>query len=165
MRHQDLSGAGRAIGAAALWALLQVTPAAAEQWRPYDNPTLGYTVEVPVGLGQEAETEAGLVIQSPTTTLTVFGLVVTPMDFATAVETAIASSEDVWFAVTARSVTPEWARYTAVNGAQLQAVGLVALCDGASLAAYELRYMEADSVAMAPVIDRLSSTLRVNRPC
>ena len=145
--------------------MLLASPAVAAEWRPYDNPAFGYTVDVPVGLGQEAETEAGLIIQSATVTLTVFGLAVAPMDFATVVETAIASSEDEGFVVTGQSVTPEWARYVAVNGAQRQAVGLVALCDGASLAAYELRYMEADSTAMAAVAERLGGTLRVNRPC
>ncbi|MEO7223647.1 MAG: hypothetical protein ABIY37_14355 [Devosia sp.] len=145
--------------------MLLATPAVAQDWRAYDNSALGYAVDVPVALGQVAETDEGLIIQSPTVTLTVFGLIVAPMDFATAVETAIASSEDEGFAVTERSVTPEWARYAAANGAQRQAVGLVALCDGGSLAVYELRYMEADSAAMAPVIERLASTLRVNRPC
>ena len=61
--------------------------------------------------------------------------------------------------------TPERARYAAVDGARRQAVGLVVLCGGGSLAAYELRYMEADMGAMAPVIDRLESTLRNNREC
>jgi hypothetical protein len=145
--------------------LLLTTLAVAQDWRAYDNSTLGYAVDVPSGLGESRETDEGLIIQSPTVTLTVFGLRVEPMDFATAVETAIASSEDEGFAVTERSVTPEWARYSAVDGARRQAVGLVALCDGASLAAYELRYMEADTAAMAPIIERLSSTLRVNRPC
>lgn len=145
--------------------MLLATPAVAQDWRAYDNSALGYAVDVPVGLGQVAETDEGLVIQSPTVTLTVFGLVVAPMDFAAAVETAIASSEDEGFVVTERSVTPEWARYAAVDGARRQAVGLVTLCDGASIAAYELRYTEADGAAMAPVIERLASTLRVNRPC
>ncbi|MEO6014467.1 MAG: hypothetical protein ABIQ30_12900 [Devosia sp.] len=145
--------------------LLLTTPAMAQDWRPYENHTMLYAVDVPAGLGQVAETEAGLIIQSPTVTLTVFGLTVAPMDFATAVATSIGSSEDEGFALTERSVTPEWARYLASNGAQKQAVGLVALCDGASIAAYELRYMEADVVAMAPVIERLAGTLRVSRPC
>ena len=144
---------------------LLATPAAAQDWRAYDNSTLLYAVDVPVGLGQVAETEEGLVVQSPTLTLTVFGLVVTPMDFASAAETAIGSSEEEGFVLTERSVTPEWARYEAANGAQRQAVGLVALCDGASLAAYELRYMEADAAAMRKVIERLSTSLRVSRPC
>lgn len=145
--------------------LLLATPAVAQDWRPYDNSTLGYTVDLPVGLGESRETDEGLIIQSPTVTLTVFGLRIEPMDFAKAVETAIASSEDDGFTVTDRTVTLEWAHYAAVSGAQRQAVGLVALCDGKSLAAYELRYMEADIAAMAPVIERLSSTLRVNKPC
>lgn len=145
--------------------LLLATPALAQDWRAYDNGALGYAVDVPAGLGQVAETDEGLVIQSRTVTLTVFGLTVAPMDFTTAVATAIASSEDEGYVVSERRVTPEWARYSAVSGAQQQAVGLVALCDGASLAAYELRYMETDAAAMVPVIERLSSTLRVNRPC
>jgi hypothetical protein len=145
--------------------LLLATPALAQDWRPYENSAMLFAVDVPVALGQVAETDEGLIVQSPTVTLTVFGLAVAPMDFATAVETAIASSEDEGYVVAGRSVTPEWARYTATDGARRQAVGLVALCDGASLAAYELRYMEADTVAMAPVIERLSSTLRVSRPC
>jgi len=153
------------IAAGALAALLLATPALAQDWRAYENSTLSYAVDVPVGLGQVAETTEGLVIQSPTVTLTVFGLVVAPMDFATATQTAIASSEEEGFVLTDRRVTPDWARYGAVNGAQLQAVGLVALCDGQSVAAYELRYMEADVAAMAPVIERLDGTLRVSRPC
>jgi hypothetical protein len=145
--------------------MLLATPATAQDWRLYDNPEMGYAVDIPAGLGQVAETVEGLIVQSPTVTLTVFGLDVTPMDFETAVETAIASSEDEGFVLTGSTVTPEWARYAAANGATRQAVGLVALCDGMSIAAYELRYMEADSVTLAPVIDRLSETLRVSRPC
>ncbi len=145
--------------------MLLATPTVAQDWRAYDNSALGYAVDVPMGLGESRETDEGLIIQGPTVTLTIFGLSVAPMDFATAVETAIASSEDEGFAITERSVTPEWARYAAVDGARQQAVGLVALCDGASVAAYELRYMEADGAAMAPVIERLAGTLRVNRPC
>ncbi len=144
---------------------LLATPAAAQDWRAYENSTLMYAVDVPAGLGQVAETAEGLVVQSATVTLTVFGLVVTPMDFATAAQTAISSSEDEGFVLTDRSVTPEWARYAAMNGAQRQAVGLVALCDGQSVAAYELRYMEADTASMQPIIERLSTTLRVSRPC
>ena len=111
------------IAAGALAALLLATPALAQDWRAYENSTLSYAVDVPVGLGQVAETTEGLVIQSPTVTLTVFGLVVAPMDFATATQTAIASSEEEGFVLTDRRVTPDWARYGAVNGAQLQAVG------------------------------------------
>lgn len=145
--------------------LLLAPPAMAQDWRAYDNSLLGYTVDVPAALGQVAETDEGLIIQSPTVTLTVFGLRVEPMDFATAVETAIGSSADEGFVVTDRNVTNEWARYAAADVARHQAVGLVALCDGGSIAAYELRYMEADIAAMAPIIERLAATLRVNRPC
>jgi hypothetical protein len=145
--------------------MLLATPAVAQDWRAYDNSALGYAIDVPVGLGESRETDEGLIVQSPTVTLTVFGLTVAPMDFATAVETAIASSEDDGFVVTERTVTLQWARYGAVDGARRQAVGLVALCDGQSIAAYELQYMEADSVSMAAIIERLSETLRVNRPC
>jgi hypothetical protein len=145
--------------------LLLATPAAAQDWRLYDNVEMGYAVDIPAGLGQVAETVEGLIVQSPTVTLTVFGLDVAPMDFETAVATAIASSEDEGFAITGSTVTHEWARYAATNGATRQAVGLVALCDGTSIAAYELRYMEADSVTLTPVIDQLSETLRVSRPC
>lgn len=145
--------------------MLLATPAAAQDWRAYENNALGYAVDVPAGLGQVAETDEGLVVQSPTVTLTVFGLRIDPMDFASAVETAIASSADEGFVISERVVTPEWARYAAVNGAQLQAVGLVALCEEGTIAAYELRYMEADTPTMTSIIERLASTLRVSRPC
>jgi hypothetical protein len=148
-----------------LAALLLATPAAAEEWQTYRNVPVGYAIDVPVSLGQMTESAEGLVIESPTVTLTVFGIEIAPMDFATAVETAAASSADEGFMVTDKATTPERARYAAVDGARRQAVGLVALCGGGSLAAFELRYMEADMGAMAPVIDRLESTLRNDRAC
>jgi hypothetical protein len=148
-----------------LTALLLATPAAAAEWQIYKNVLVGYAIELPDGLGKRTETDAGVVIESPTMTLTVFGLEIAPMDFATAAETAAASTAGEGYSITGKVTTPERAHYAAVDGARRQAVGLVVLCPGSALAGYELRYMEADIGAMTPVIERLDATLRNIRNC
>jgi hypothetical protein len=144
---------------------MMAAPAAAGEWRDYKNTYVGYAIDLPVSLGQASETQEGVVIDSPTVTLTVFGLDIYPMDFATAAERAAASSADEGYAVTGRTILPDRARYGAAQGARRLAVGLVELCGGGALAGFELRYMEADTVAMAPVIARLDRSLRNNREC
>ena len=151
-------------GILAVLLTLAVAPAVAEDWRRYDNAAFGYAIELPVPFEIVEENEARLVLRDGPRTLEVFGLDLAPLDFEEAVNLAIGSSEDEGYAVTGRAVTSRWAQWMGINGEWQLAAVLVPLC-GSALAGYELRFTEADGVAMQPVIDRLTSSLRRTRDC
>ena len=144
--------------------LMAAAPAGAEEWRRYDNRAFGYALDVPAAFAVAQEDTAQLVLRDGPRTLEIFGLDIAPLAFEEAVTLAIASSADEGFAVTARTVTPGWARWSGSDGARHVAVAVVPLC-GTALAGFELRYQEADGAAMQPVIDRLTSTLTSTRAC
>lgn len=149
---------------ATLLLMLAAEAAPAAEWRVYDNAAFGYAVEVPPDFEIAEEDAARLVLTDGPRRLEIFGLDLAPLGFEQAVALAMQSSVDEGFAIGAQSVTPRWARWTGVDGARQLAVGVVALC-GTALAGYELRYQEADGVAMQAIIDRLQVSLRKTADC
>ena len=151
-------------GTLAALLMLAASPAAAEEWRQYDNAAFGYAIELPASFAIEEQNEARLVLRDGPRTLEVFGLDLAPLGFEEAVKLAIGSSEDEGFAIVTQTVTPDWAHWSGADGARQVAIAVVPLC-GSALAGYELRYQEADGIAMQPVIDRLTSSLARTGTC
>jgi hypothetical protein len=136
----------------------------AAEWQRYDNALFGYGIDLPASFAIEQQDDARLVLRAGAVTLEVFGLDLAPLGFEEATALAIKSSGDEGFAVIGRAVTARWAQWTGVDGARQLAAALVPLC-GTALAGYELRFSEADGVAMQPVIDRLTASLKRTRDC
>lgn len=148
-------------------ALALASSAHAEDWQVYGNARFGYDAAIPPGFvwGPEADNGDGIAFRADATRLAVWGGMITEADFEAEVAAAKqAATADGW-ALTYESSTPGWASFSGKSGARILYARMVALCDGASYAAFQLVYSQIDRTRIDPLIDPMVRGLKPATPC
>lgn len=142
----------------ALAALLLATPAMAQYWGHYANTRFGYAIDVPPDFAGQGESDNGdgeqfyrlMAEQS----LTVWGGRLLDTFEAEVADRLTNASAENW-GITDHTSTPAWASFSGQRDHRIFHTRLIALCDGASYAAFRLEYNIRDLPTMEPVIGGL----------
>ncbi len=138
-------------------------PAWAEYWTPYSNTRFGYEIDVPPDFapGGQSHNGDGQAFYRP---LAKQGLIVWGGYVLDSFEGEVAAALDTARAdnlfVADWTSTPQWAEFTARRDQRLVFQRMIALCDGASFAAFRIEYDIADLAGMEPIKDGLLRSLR-----
>lgn len=149
----------RAVLAALLVAL--ASPALTDSWGHYVNVRFGYAIDIPPGFDGrgEADNGDGQVFSTPTAQLQVFGSSMVEGRFEDDVAARQGASRDAGWAITYQATTPNWASYSATQGARVLYARLIPLC-GETIGVFELTYGTSDLQRFNPVVDRLVQSLK-----
>ena len=147
---------------------LASSPAWAQFWTPYQNVRLGYAIDIPPGYEAQGEIEdgEGTVFADTATTqvLTVRGGP-TSHGFEAEVRSALVREQSDAWNITAETITPQWARFTAIKGMRVLYVHMITGCDGAAYAGFRLDYLVTDRAAIDDIIEGLVPTLQPPSRC
>ena len=148
--------------------LLTSSPVLAQFWTPYQSDRLGYAIDIPPGYEAQGEIDdgEGQVFVDPATTqvLTVRGGPASH-GFEAEVRAAIARERTDAWNVTAETITPQWARFTAIKGMRVLHVHMIAGCDGTAHAGFRLDYLVTDTARIDDIIEGLVTTLQPPSRC
>lgn len=143
---------------------LFATPAFAQGGDTYANARFGYAIAIPPGFVGQGEGDNGdgqaFAAEGKPIDLLVWGGMVMEPDFESEVDAAMGYTEEAGWALTAQTVTPRWAEFSAVQGARLLHQRLIALCDPGSYAAFRVEYSTTDVATMQPLITQMAESLR-----
>ncbi len=153
---------------AILAALISASPAAAADFKKYENGRYGYVVDVPgdfkTTLVPENGDGIGLQSLDGKTKLSIWGNYFTEGGFFQ--ESALRKKfgiDDGWhFTYEKRGAS--WASFSGVKGDRIIYMRQIVLCDGA-MGNFTLEYPAAQQKRYGPVIDRLAKTLRAPKHC
>lgn len=141
-----------------LMLLLLAGPAWAQYWTHYANARFGYEIDVPPGFegGGESANGDGQMFYNleGAQGVTVWGGYFSDSFEQEAAAALAAVSTENW-AISAQSSTPYWATFAAQRDHRIIQQRMIALCDGASYAAFRAEYNIAELSRMEPVIDGL----------
>lgn len=147
--------------------VMLTAPAWAQGWRTYESPAGGAVAQVPPGFadGPRAESGAGRIFRGAGgAELAIYADTVPGGDFAghAAEHVARLQAEGGW-RITAKTIAPDWAEYTASRGARQLSVRLLALCGGHRVAA--MRFVSEGN--MQATVSKVAASLRAgpSAPC
>lgn len=146
----------RAVPALAL--LLFAVPAFAQYWTHYANARFGYEIDVPPGFehGGESANGDGQIFYNLEAEqgVTVWGGYFLESFEQETADALAAASADNWD-ITDQASTPQWAAFSGQRDHRIVYQRMIALCDGASYAAFRAEYNRGDLSRMDPVIEGL----------
>lgn len=138
--------------------LLLATPALAQFWGHYDNARFGYEIDVPPGFVGNGESENGdgqiFYRLEAEQSLTVWGGMLLE-DFETEVSNRQGQRAEENWAITSQATSPQWASFSGQRDHRIFHTRMIALCDGASYAAFTLEYNIRDLGPTDAVIEGL----------
>ena len=144
--------------------LLLLSPALAQDWRPYENARFGFSVEIPAGFDaeEEAANGDGRVFRTVDGghVLRAYGGNIVEGSFAALLRSGAQSAREAAWDVSYERITDDWASYSGLRDGRIFYAHAIALCDGTQYATYELDYPAAnDRAVMDRVIRRLNDSL------
>lgn len=139
--------------------LFSAAPALAQYWGHYANARFGYEIDIPPGFEGNGESDNGdgqiFYDLAGEQGLTVWGGHL-PDGFEQAVADALAAAQADNLMVTDQSSTPQWASFSAQRDHRLVLQRMIALCDGASYAAFRIEFNIRDLGRMDDVVRGLA---------
>jgi hypothetical protein len=148
--------------------LVTSSPVLAQFWTPYQSDRLGYAIDIPPGYEPQGEIDDGegtvFVDTATTQVLTVRGGPASH-GFEAEVRSALVREQSDAWNITAETITPQWAWFTAIKGMRVLYVHMIAGCDGAAYAGFRLDYLVTDRAAIDDIIEGLVPTLQPPSRC
>lgn len=138
--------------------LLFATPALAQFWGHYDNARFGYGIDVPPGFFGNGESDNGdgqiFYRLEAEQSLTVWGGML-PESFEQEVAERQANALAENWSITYQASSPQWASFSGQRDHRIFHTRVIALCDGASYAAFTLEYNIRDLSKTDAVVEGL----------
>jgi hypothetical protein len=148
---------------------ISAAPALAQYWTQYANSRFGYSLDIPPGyVGQgESDNGDGQAFFEPgtTQTLIVWGGWHVLGDFEEEVRLRLSWAEEDAWNVTSKTVTPDWAEFTAIKGMRMLHQRMISGCGGSAYAAYALDYLVVDTAKIDEIIEGLAPTFQPPSNC
>lgn len=148
--------------ASLLIALILSVPAIGAEWGHYVNERFGVEADVPPGFeaGEPPANGDGLRFSTPTASVGIFGSLMAEGGFEADVQQRIKWSEDDGWAITYKSVTPQWASWSGTKGGRILYVRAIAMCGGSTIGAFEFEYSQADRKTLDAAVERMANSLK-----
>ena len=142
--------------------LLLAPPVAAQEWGYYVDELAGYEIDVPPGF-TDGPIRGERIFMTPTAMLRTSARQTNSLEEW--VDGQIVAMEMVGrWTLTAKTVTPDHSDFDATNGARRLHSRAILYCRY-KVAEFRFEYMEADTIEMQKVIDRLVASLKPTGTC